>query len=270
MKLARWLLLCLPATAVAAATAEDPIPAALAHPNRIAGDRIRDQSSHPQAVLDFAQVGAGMTVFDMLGGDGYYAEILARVVGPEGRVYLHNNQGYQGLMRGLPRRLAGAGVAALEPYVREIEDINLPSESVDRVFLVKVYHDLYYRNNGWNVPPGPFFAVIHRILKPDGKLIVIDHSAPAGSGSSYAQNRHRIDAAFARSDIESRGFRFEAASDALANPTDDLQGSPFSAALRGRTDRFLHRYRKGAAVAAATEKPPRGSDFPDPERSAGS
>lgn len=235
------------------ATADEAIAAALNHPDRSAADRRRDETSRPEWVLRFADVEAGMTVFDMLGGDGYYAEILARVVGPKGKVYLHNNQGYQGLMRALPRRLRGAGVEALEPYVREIQDINLPSESVDRVFLVKVYHDLYYLNNGWNVPPEPFFAVIHRILKPDGRLIVIDHRAPDNSGASYAQNLHRIDASFAKRDIEHRGFRFEASSQALANPADTLQRSPFSEDLRGRTDRFLHRYRKGAATRSPTD-----------------
>ena len=71
-------------------------------------------------------------------------------------------------------------------------------------------------------------------------------SAPAGTGSAYAQNLHRIDPDFARDDIESRGFRFMGASDLLANPGDDLHQSPFTRGLRGRTDRFLQRYEKVA------------------------
>jgi predicted methyltransferase len=232
----------------ASAVADPPIPEhirdAVAHPDRSDADRARDLNSRPGEVLAFLDLEPGMTVFDMLGGDGYYSEMLARAVGPTGRVYLHNNQGYAGLMRGLPRRLAGEGLDALEVYVREIGDINLPSESVDLVVLVKVYHDLYYLNNGWNVPPGPFFETIHRILKTGGTLAVIDHAAPAGTGARYAQNLHRIDPAFARKDIESRGFEFVAGSDLLINPADDLARSPFAPDLRGRTSRFLHRYRK--------------------------
>ncbi len=228
----------------------DPITAAVNHPARSAADLTRDESSQPEAVLRFLQVAPGMTVFDLLGGDGYYSEILARVVGPEGRVYLHNNQGYAGLMRDLPRRLRAPDVEALEIYVREIADITLPSESVDLVLMTKVYHDLYYQNNGWAVSPDEVFRTVHRILKPNGLLAVIDHRAPAGTGTAYAQNLHRIAADFARQDIEARGFRFAGESRVLRNPDDDLNRSVFDRDLRGHTDRFLHRYRKLAETAA--------------------
>jgi predicted methyltransferase len=185
-----------------------------------------------------------MVVFDMLAGDGYYSEIAARVTGRDGKVYLHNNQGYRGLMTRVPTRVRGDRLPNLEVYVREINDINLPSNSVDMVLLVKVYHDLYYVNNGWNVPPEPFFHTIWRILKPGGVLAVIDHRAPDGSGSQLAQNLHRIDPSFARQDIESRGFEWLAESAVLDNPLDDLTGSPFGPAFRGQTARFVHRYQK--------------------------
>lgn len=230
----------------------DHIARAVDHPDRSAADRQRDETSRPARVLTFLGVERDMVVFDMLGGDGYYSEVLARAVGSSGRVYLHNNQGYRGLMNRLPRRLRGSGLDALEVYVREIPDINLKSESVDLVLLVKVYHDLYYLNNGWNVPPDPFFDTIWRILKPGGTLAVIDHRAPRGTGRSFAQNLHRIDPTFARADIEARGFAFDASSSLLANPEDDLQQSPFSEPLRGKTDRFLHRYHKTALDQAST------------------
>lgn len=243
-------LLALASCLCALAIRADFIDDAIAHPDRQPADRARDLTSHPAAVLRFLDVAPGMMVLDLLGGDGYYSEILARAVGPSGRVYLHNNQGYRGLMRTVPRRLAGAGLEALEVQVQEIGDIMLPSGSVDLVLLVKVYHDLYYLNNGWEVPPGPFFDTIHRVLKPGGTLGVIDHRAPEGSGATFAQNLHRIDPAFARSDISARGFRLVAESNLLANPEDDLGSSPFSSALRGHTDRFLHRYEKIERPAA--------------------
>lgn len=243
------LLLVLFPAASAARASEIPaaIRSALAHPERSQADRLRDETSHPAEVLAFLGVEPGMTVLDLLAGGGYYSEILARVVGPEGRVFLHNNQGTLGQMRSVSRRLQRPGLEALEIYVREIEDIQLPSNSVDLVLMVKVYHDLYYLNNGWAVGPDAVFRTLHRILKPGGTLGIIDHSAPAGTGSAYAQNLHRIDPDFARNDIESRGFRFTGASGLLANPGDDLHQSPFTPELRGRTDRFLQRYEKVAA-----------------------
>lgn len=239
------LLACLLwATPGAADSIPDHIARAVDHPDRSQADRRRDLTSRPAEVLTFLGIEPGMTVLDMLAGDGYYAEIVARAVGPAGHVYLHNNQAYRGLMIRRPRRLDAPGLEALEVYLREIADINLPSASVDVVLLVKVYHDLYYVNNGWNVPPGPFFDTIHRILKTDGVIGVVDHAAPPGTGSGYAQTLHRIDPEFAKLDIEARGFRLEATSDVLANPNDDLTDSPFAKGIRGKTRRFLHRYRK--------------------------
>jgi predicted methyltransferase len=239
------LLACLLwATPGTADSIPDHIARAVNHPDRSQADRQRDLTSRPADVLTFLRIEPGMTVLDMLAGDGYYAEIAARAVGTAGHVYLHNNQAYRGLMIRRPRRLVAPGLETLEVYLREIADINLPSASLDAVLLVKVYHDLYYVNNGWNVPPGPFFDTIHRLLKPDGIIGVVDHAAPPGTGSAYAQTLHRIDPEFARVDIEARGFRLEAESDVLANPHDDLTRSAFASGIRGQTQRFVHRYRK--------------------------
>ncbi|HEY5645037.1 MAG TPA: methyltransferase domain-containing protein [Pseudomonadales bacterium] len=239
------------ATAAEAQAADaGAIDRAVNHPGRTRADLQRDRTSHPADVLRFAGVRPGMVVLDLLAGDGYYSELLARAVGPSGRVYLHNNQAYLGLLRRVPDRRRGTGMEALEIYVREMEDINLPSETVDLVMMVKVYHDLYYVNNGWNVPPGPILATLRRVLKPGGALVIVDHRAPDGTGHAFAQNRHRIAADFTREDLTARGFVFDGESQALANPADDRTGSPFARELRGRTDRFLHRYRKPAPADA--------------------
>ncbi|MEJ2089890.1 MAG: methyltransferase, partial [Gammaproteobacteria bacterium] len=76
----------------------DHIARAVNHPDRSQADRQRDLTSRPAEVLTFLGIEPGMTVLDMLTGDGYYAEIVARAVGPAGHVYLHNNLAYRGLM----------------------------------------------------------------------------------------------------------------------------------------------------------------------------
>lgn len=209
-------------------------------------DAQRDLTSRPAEVLDFLEVQPGWQVMDMFAGNGYYSELLAQRVGPAGKVYLHNNQAYMGLARNLRARLNNNRLPNVEVYVREVDDINLPSDSLDMVMLVMAYHDAYFTQNGWTVTADGLFRTVHRILKPGGTLAVIDHHAMAGSGSAHAQELHRIDADFAQKDIAGRGFEFVAASDVLTNPTDQLHRSVFDPELRGKTSRFVFRFRKRA------------------------
>lgn len=112
------------------------------------------------------------------------------------------------------------------------------------LLAVRVYHDVYYTNNGWTVTPDRFFAMIKRVLKPGGILGIVDHNAQPGSGVRFTQHLHRIDAQFAKHDISNRGFEFLGATDVLDNPVDLLTESVFEPEVRGRTSRFVHKYRK--------------------------
>lgn len=212
--------------------------------NRSEADAKRDETSKPFAVLDFMAVQPGWHVIDLFAGNGYYSELLSHRVGDTGKVYLHNNQAYMGNVKGLDERLKDERLANVEVYVREVEDINLPSESLDMAILVMAYHDVYFEQNGWTVTADPLFSTIQRILKPGGVLAIIDHHAAAGSGKTHAQDLHRIDAVFARQDISSHGFEFVAETDILANSADDLTLSVFDPAIKGQTSRFVYKFIK--------------------------
>ena len=83
-----------------------------------------------------------------------------------------------------------------------------------------------------------------RALKPGGVLLVVDHSAKAGTGSADAQTLHRIEEQFAIADFRKHGLDWEAAIPILRNEADDRSKNVFDPAIRGKTDRFVHLYRK--------------------------
>ena len=123
-----------------------------------------------------------------------------------------------------------------------MDAIDLEENSIDLVLMVKTYHDLYYKTEGWDIDPDLFFTMLHRVLKPGGVLGIVDHVANADTGSSAAQDLHRIDPAFARQDIEAHGFRFAGKVDALKNPNDKLDVSVFDPSVQGKTSRFVYKY----------------------------
>ena len=58
---------------------------------RVDGDRQADVRRKPAQLLAFAEVRTGMKVLDMETSAGYSAELLARAVGPTGKVYAQDS-----------------------------------------------------------------------------------------------------------------------------------------------------------------------------------
>lgn len=220
----------------------------LADPARSAADRERDARDKPAEVLALARFRPGDTVADLLAGGGYYSEILSGIVGPGGKVLLVNNTGYEAFgKKALAERLANNRLPNVTHIVGPSDALGMGENVLDGAVIVMSYHDLYWvdEKEGWpKVDAGQFLDEVVRALKPGGVLLVVDHSAKAGTGSADAQTLHRIDEQFAIADFRRHGLQWEAAIPVLRNPGDDRTKSVFDPAIRGKTDRFVHLYRK--------------------------
>ncbi len=248
LSLAAWL--SAPAPAVAAESADAAIAAAIAASDRSSADRERDARDKPAETLRLLGLAPGMKVIDVFSGGGYYAELAARVVGAEGKVWAHNNAAYLGFSgKALAERLAARPLPQLARYDREIGAFDLPAGSIDAAILVMAYHDVYWVEKDWTVKRDPLFAELKRVLREGGRVLVVDHHAASGTGKSAVQELHRIDEAFVREDFASAGLRLVSSSDALRNPADDRQKSVFDPVIRGKTDRFVLVFEKPVAPA---------------------
>lgn len=240
-----------PATAVAApsmASAASRVAAAIANPRRIDADRERDLRDHPQEVLTLAGFKEGGAIADIFGGGGYYSELISDIVGPSGSVRLINNLPYDGFSKkGREPRLAGNRLANVRYDVLPPSAMNLGRGTLDGALIVMSYHDLYVvePKEGWPaIDAGQFIDQIVAGLKPGGVLLIVDHQARPGSGKSDAQALHRIEDSFAAADFKAHGLEMVGTLDLLRNPDDDHSKNVFDPAIRGKTDRFVHLYRK--------------------------
>ena len=224
------------------------VEAVLANPARSSADRERDARDKPAEVLALARFKRGDTVADILAGGGYYSEILSGIVGPQGKVLLVNNPGYDGFgKKGYTERLAGNRLPNVQHIVGPSDALGMGENVLDGAVIVMSYHDLYWVDDkqGWpKVDAGQFLDQITRALKPGGVLVVVDHSAKQGTGSADAQTLHRIDEQFTIADFRRHGLEWEAAIPVLRNADDDRSKNVFDPAIRGKTDRFVHLYRK--------------------------
>jgi len=235
------LALILAAT-TAAQAAPPAIDAAIADTTRPAADRDRDAERKPAEMLAFAGVKPGMVVVDMLPGGGYFTRLFSDVVGPTGKVIAYvPDEMYR------PKSLEAVTAIAAEPAHANIQPEHNPALApgpaniVDVVWTSQNYHDLH---NVSGLDVIAFNKVIYASMRPGGVYVVLDHSAPAGSGLSDTSTLHRIDEATVRKEVEAAGFVFDGESKVLANPADPRTTKVFDPSIRGHTDQFVLRFRK--------------------------
>ena len=223
------------------------IVALLASADRSEEDQARDARSKPAQVLAFLGIAPGMQVADLFTGGGYYSEAIAAVVGPQGRVFAHNNSPYAGFAGDAPAtRFAPGRLPNLTYQVTEADNLKLPQQ-LDAIIMVMSFHDTYWVNpkQGWpKIDNALFNKQLYTALKPGGTLGIVDHAATLGSGIDAVSDLHRIDEDFVTKELEAAGFRLEETSDALRNDLDDRSAVVFDTSIRGQTDRFIFRFTK--------------------------
>jgi predicted methyltransferase len=232
----------------APAHAADVYAEAVAHSGRSADDVKRDATDRPADMLRLAGIKPGMQVADLLAGDGYYSELLSYIVGPKGHVQLLNNAGFDKFSdNAWKQRIADHHLENVDHRTVDMANLGLKDASLDAVLLIKVYHDMYWVDEsfGWpKIDVGSALDQLAKALKPGGVLLVVDHSAQAGTGSADAGKLHRIDEVYARKDFEAHGFTFLKSSDLLRKPEDKRDLISYKGPALGKTDRFVYLFRK--------------------------
>jgi predicted methyltransferase len=244
LSLAAALAACAPTGQVASAGPD--YAAALNDPRRPAAEVERDAARKATELLAFAQISPGEKVGDYIMGGGYWTRILSNLVGPTGRVYAFQPNEFIAFRPAYDAEqdAAVAGRANVEAVSGPIAAPPFP-EQLDTIITVQNFHDLFIEQ----MPPGTgptAIASLYAALKPGGTLVVVDHSAPAATGTTRTSATHRIDRQAALDALVKAGFVLEAESDLYADPADPRTASVFDPSIRGKTDQFTLRLRKPA------------------------
>lgn len=246
IRFAALLALLIPLTVVA-----DRYDDVVKNPNRPEADFGRDELRQPALVLRTIEVDEGLTVLDMGAGGGYYSEMIAYLVGESGEVIIQNPSQLYEIFPNLKGSITDQRLADDRlPNVRLIESeavsLDIPDESVDLVFFHLIYHDMLW------LYPDQIDAMneeLLRVVKPGGRVVVIDHDSLEGEGSSQAANRaegtHRLEDAWLENLMTEAGFELILSSDELRIAEDDHSQPFFAPEMRGKpTDRFFHIYQR--------------------------
>ncbi|MGA7749506.1 MAG: hypothetical protein WCA63_05110, partial [Gallionella sp.] len=129
--------------------------------------------------------------------------------------------------------------ANIVPVIRPFED-PVPDDApkLDLITIVMNYHDIAYMT----VDRAKMDKRLFDALKPGGHIVVLDHSAKAGSGVSAAKSLHRIDEKVVVDEFLQAGFQLEKSGDFLRNPADPREQAFFD--MKIQTDKFALRFVK--------------------------
>ncbi|MBV8744166.1 MAG: class I SAM-dependent methyltransferase [Xanthobacteraceae bacterium] len=215
--------------------------AIIAAPDRSDADRKTDERRDPLKLLVFTDARPGMKVLDMGAGGGYSSELMARAVTPGGTVYAQNPPDLP--ERGKARfdaRLqtpAGKNIVGLtrafdDPVPADVHDLDL-------ITFLFFYHDTTYMNVDRAAMNRKLFAA----LKPGGTLIIADHSARLGDGTTVGKTLHRIEEAALRREVENAGFKVVGEGNFWRHPEDqrDFSIQPVSGKP---VDEFVLKFQK--------------------------
>jgi predicted methyltransferase len=220
----------------------DPRWTLLRAEDRTAEDRKEDESRKPLELLRFIDIKPGWKVADLGAGGGYTTELLVRAVGPTGKVYAQNTQGFidKFVSKTWPARLARPVNKDVVAVVRDFDD-PLPPEAKDLDLVINafVYHDTVWLGTDRDRMNRKIFEA----LEPGGLYVILDHAGREGSGTSEAKTLHRIEEKAVIADVEKAGFTLARQADFLRNPEDKRDGNVFGP-LRGKTDRFVLAFQK--------------------------
>ena len=214
--------------------------AAVADSRRLPAEVARDPLRKPADMLALMRLAPGQAIADIRPEEGYFTRLFAPAVGPEGHVYAF-----------VPDQTAarenafGDTLASTYPNVTRVtgklEEMTF-DRPLDVVFMGEEYHDFTIPRFGVDV--AKMNAAVFAALKPGGLYVILDHQAADGAGIGVAGTLHRIESAELRRQVEAAGFVFDGETDAVRVPGDDHSLSVFDESIRGRTDRFVYRFRK--------------------------
>jgi ubiquinone/menaquinone biosynthesis C-methylase UbiE len=168
----------------------------------------RDRWQRPAEIVQRLAIRPGETIADLGAGGGYFTFRLAAATGPSGRVHAVDTD--PDMLAHLRARVTREGVANVDVVEGSETRSGLPPASVDVAFSCDAYHHLADRR--------AYFARLRTVLRPGGRLAVIDHDGSAGIMSRWFG--HATPPTVMAEELDAAGYRVIAS-------FDDFPGQSF-------------------------------------------
>lgn len=163
----------------------------------------RDAEERPDSLVNALEIPAGASVAEIGSGTGYFTWRLAQKVGPGGKVFAVDVQ--QPMLDLTAQTIKKHQLSNVQLVLGAETDPHLPPASLDLVLIANAYHEFSQAE--------AMLTALHRSLKPDGRLVVIEFSEGRPFGPMDKAERMTIDQI--RAEIEPVGFELDRLMDLL-------------------------------------------------------
>jgi len=199
--------------------------------------RARYNARNPEETLKFADIKPGMTVAEVLPGQGWYAKIILPYLGDGGTLvgidysvpmwgkfggfaseeFLDNRKTWAETWTTETVEWGNGNTANVKAFAFGSRPADM-DDSVDVVMIVRAFHHLTRFNREFL---DEAIADIKAILKPGGSVVIVQHRAPEDSPDDWANGDNGyIKESGVIKIMEEAGFELMAKSEVNANPKD--------------------------------------------------
>jgi ubiquinone/menaquinone biosynthesis C-methylase UbiE len=155
----------------------------------------RELEEAPSRAIALLDLAPDAVIADIGAGSGYYSFRIAPLV-PRGKVIAVDIQ--QEMLDFLKAESAKREVANVQPHLGAIDDIQLPTNTLDAALMVDSYHEFSH--------PMEMLQSLHKALKPGGKIYLLEYRAE--DPRVPIKPLHKMSESQARKEFEALGFTF--------------------------------------------------------------
>lgn len=157
----------------------------------------REIYDHREKIIAAAKIRLGTVVADIGSGTGLFTPMLSAATGPRGKVYAVDI--VPGFLKLIEQRATQSGWRNVQTVLCTERSVELPPNSVDLAFICDVYHHFEY--------PQHSLASLHRTLRRNGEVFLIDFKRVPGVSSDWILNHVRAGQETVTAELESAGFK---------------------------------------------------------------
>lgn len=157
----------------------------------------RDAYDHRDEIVKACRVKPGMTVADVGAGTGLFTQLFATEVGPEGKVYAVDIA--EDFVEHIETKARDQGLENIVGVVCQQDAVNLPPNSIDLLYICDTYHHFEF--------PYKTMRSIHRALKPEGQVVLVDYHRIEGVSREWVMGHVRGSQEIFTKEIVAAGFR---------------------------------------------------------------